>query len=223
MSNVEDSGKVIDLLNRLHGTGVNPEGIAFGLMCFDAGSSTNPLPELVWTGPKVPGLHTRATRKVFEGLFQNAEHSLWISTYAFFDGPKAFEVLAARMDQMPNLAVTLLLNIQRRKGDKAKPEILVRRFANRFWTHEWPGSRRPRVFFEPRSIELNGATGVLHAKGAVADERFVFLTSANLTEAAFDYNIELGVHMDNPPFAKSVVHHFRRLIEDELLMPLPQV
>ena len=63
----------------------------------------------------------------------SAERSVWVSTYAYFDGPRAFEVLACRMDATPDLRVTLLLNIQRRKGDTTKAEELVRKFADRFW------------------------------------------------------------------------------------------
>lgn len=34
---------------------------------------------------------------------------------------------------------------------------------------------------------------MMHAKAAVADSRTAFLTSANLTEAALERNMELGV------------------------------
>src|SRR5260221_8483328 len=45
---------------------------------------------------------------------------------------------------------------------------------------------------DPRALELDGPGGVLHAT-VVADDEVVFVTSANLTEAAFDRNIELGL------------------------------
>jgi len=55
-----------------------------------------------------------AKGRVYEELLGSAERSIWASTYAFFDGPKAFEVLARRMERTPALRVTLLLNIQRK-------------------------------------------------------------------------------------------------------------
>ena len=67
--------------------------------------------------------------------------SIWASTYAFFDGPKAFQVLARRMEARPELRVTLLLNIQRRRGDTTAAEHLVRRFADRFCRRS-PGVHR---------------------------------------------------------------------------------
>jgi phosphatidylserine/phosphatidylglycerophosphate/cardiolipin synthase-like enzyme len=151
----------------------------------------------------------------------SAERSIWASTYAFFDGRKAFEVLARRMDARSGLSATLLLNIQRKKGDTTAAEQLVRRFADRFWTTDWPGSARPRVYYDPRALEPSGPGGVLHAKAAVADDEAVFVTSANLTEAALDRNIELGLLVRDRALAASVTSHFRRLIDRGLLRPLP--
>jgi hypothetical protein len=91
-----------------------------------------PRPDLVWSGPEVPGLHARDTRRVYEELFGSAERSVWASTYAFFDGLRAFEVLARRMDARPDLRVILLLNIQRRRGDTTAAEQVVRRFCRSF-------------------------------------------------------------------------------------------
>ena len=124
-------------------------------------TSRTPQPDLVWSGPEVRGLHARDTRRVYEQLLGSAEHSVWASTFAFFDGPKAFEVLAKRMDEKSGLRVTLLLNIQRKRGDTTAGDHLVRKFADRFWQADWPGSSRPRVFFDPRSLELEGLSSVL--------------------------------------------------------------
>ena len=166
-------------------------------------------------------MHARDTRRVYEELLGSAERSIWASTYAFFDGPRAFEVLARRMDARPALRVTLLLNIQRRRGDTTAAEHLVRSFADRFWKSDWPGASRPRVFYDPRALDPDGPGGVLHAKAVVADEEVVFVTSANLTEAALERNIELGLLVRDPALAASVVCHFQGLIERGLLSPLP--
>ena len=77
------------------------------------------------------------------------------------------------------------------------------------------------MYFDPRALEIDGPGGVLHAKAVVADEERVFITSANLTEAALDRNIEIGLLVRDTPLALSVVSHFRGLIDRELLRPLP--
>lgn len=180
-----------------------------------------PRPDLVWSGPEVPGLHARDTRRVYEELLGSAERSVWASTYAFFDGPRAFEVLAHRMSACAELRVTLLLNIQRKRGDTTAADQLARRFTDRFWATDWPGTVRPRVFYDPRALELDRPAGVLHAKAVVVDDEAVFVTSANLTEAALDRNIELGLLVRDRALAASVSSHFRSLIDNGLLRPLP--
>jgi phosphatidylserine/phosphatidylglycerophosphate/cardiolipin synthase-like enzyme len=55
----------------------------------------------------------------------------------------------------------------------------------------------------------------------VTDDAAVFVTSANLTEAAFDRNIELGILLRDRTLAANVTSHFRTLIERGLLNPLP--
>jgi phosphatidylserine/phosphatidylglycerophosphate/cardiolipin synthase-like enzyme len=125
------------------------------------------------------------------------------------------------MEATPKLNVTLLLNIQRRRGDTTASEHLVRAFADEFWKSEWPGSSRPRIFYDPRALDQEGPGGVLHAKAVVADDEAVFITSANLTEAALDRNIELGVLIRDRAFAATIVGYFKNLIDRHQLKPLP--
>lgn len=212
-----DAAEALDALARV---GVIGRGAAVWLALADEATSPSRLPDLVWSGPEVIGLHARDTRRVYEELLGSAERSIWAATYAFFDGPKAFATISDRMDSTPALDVTLLLNIERKYGDTSSADSLVCRFADRFWGEEWPGERRPCVYYDPRALELPRA-GVLHAKAVVKDDKAVFITSANLTEAALDRNIELGLLVRDPALAGTVVMHFRGLIESGLLKPLP--
>jgi phosphatidylserine/phosphatidylglycerophosphate/cardiolipin synthase-like enzyme len=209
-------------LAELDRLGISGPAAAAWIHSVEAATARVPKPDLVWSGPEVPGAQARNTRQVYEELLGSAEHSVWATTYAFFDGPRAFEVLARRMDTLPKLRVTLLLNIQRRRGDTTAAEHLVRRFADRFWGTDWPGASRPAVYYDPRALELDGPAGVLHAKAVVVDDAVVFVTSANLTEAALDRNIELGLLVRDRALAASTTSHFRALIDRELLRPLPR-
>lgn len=178
-------------------------------------------PDLVWSGPEVPGLQARDTRRVYEELVASAQRSIWVSTYVYYDGQRAFRTLADRLAATPDLRVTILLNIQRKHGDTTASDELIVRFADRFWKRDWPGARQPAVFYDPRSLGPEGVEGVLHAKAVVADEEAVFVTSANLTEAAFDRNIEVGVLSRDHALAASLARHFQVLIDQRLLLPLP--
>jgi phosphatidylserine/phosphatidylglycerophosphate/cardiolipin synthase-like enzyme len=215
---IEDVGASLLELERL---GISGLAAAAWIRTVEEALSRTPSPDLVWSGPEVPGLHARDTRRVYEELLGTAQRSVWASTYAFFDGPRAFEVLAHRMDAQPDLRVTLLLNIQRKRGDTTVAEQLVRRFADRFWSTDWPGSSRPSVYFDPRALEMEGPAGVLHAKALVVDDETVFVTSANLTEAALDRNIEVGLLVRDRALAASLSSHFQGLIDRGLLCALP--
>jgi phosphatidylserine/phosphatidylglycerophosphate/cardiolipin synthase-like enzyme len=219
----KDVGGLVAALLELAQLGVKGPAAAAWLRTTARAAARTPKADLVWSGPEVPGLHARDTRRVYEELLGCAERSILASTYAFFDGPKAFEVLARRMESKPTLRVTLLLNIQRKRNDTTASDQLVRRFADRFWKTDWPGSLHPSVFYDPRSLDPEGAGGVLHAKAVVADDQAVFVTSANLTEAALERNIELGVLIRDRAFALTIGSYFQTLIAHDLLKPLPTV
>lgn len=209
-------------LQKLDSQGIRDRGVVAWLDAIEAARADIPRPALVWTGPEVEGLHARDTRQVFEELIGRAEKSLWISTYAYFDGKKAFEVLADRMDAVPTLRVNLLLNIERRE-EHASASQAVEIAAKRLWKHNWGGQRRPRVYYFPESLVKDpGERGVLHAKAIVRDECEVLITSANFTEAALNRNIELGVLIHDGHFARQVARHYERLIEREKLVEVPR-
>ena len=84
------------------------------------------------------------------------------------------------------------------------------------------------------ALTADGYHGIKRAAMIVADEPslqflvirgtddvFWFVTSANLTEAALDRNVELGLLVRDRALALSVVSHFRGLIDRGLLSPLP--
>lgn len=217
----EGGEDVVAALAKLERLGVSGPASAAWIRAVEEAASRTPMPDLVWSGPEVPGVHARDTRRVYEELLGSAEHSVWACSFAYFDGPRAFDVLARRMDSRPDLRVTLLLNIQRRRGDTTAADQLVRRFTERFWGTDWPGASRPRVYFDPRSLEPDRPGGVLHAKAVVTDDEAVFVTSANLTAAALDRNIEIGLLFRDRALAASVSSHFRALIDRGLLHPLP--
>lgn len=217
----EDAEAVSAALHDLQQQGLAPGAVVLAVQAAERALTAVDRPELVWSGPEVAGVHARDTRPVFEELVDSAERSIWISTYTFFDGKQAFKRLAQRLDTAPGLQVTLLLNIQRKKGDTSAPAEVVTRFADRLWKHDWPGERRPAVFYDPRSLALTGGEGVLHAKALVVDDAAAFITSANLTEAAFDKNLELGVLSRDRTLASGLARHFRALIDQKHLEPLP--
>ena len=70
------------------------------------------------------------------------------------------------------------------------------------------------------ALDVDGPGGVLHAKAVVSDDEAVFVTSANLTEAALDRNIEVGLLVRDRALAATVLSHFQGLIDHGLLRAL---
>lgn len=209
---------VLEGLRSLASQGIQDRGVVAYLDAIQAARADVQRPSLVWTGPEVEGLHARDTREVFAELIGRAQSSLWISTYAYFDGKKAFETLAARMDATPALEVHLVLNVH---FDEARPDPTeaLARAADRLWKHNWPGTRRPHVYYFPESLDPDREQrAVLHAKAIVRDQRELLITSANFTEAALSRNIELGLLVEDSSLALTTVRHYERLIEGERLV-----
>lgn len=227
LGRIEHAEALAEALGELHALGMSARGTAAALRAIDRVTARQRKPDLVLSGLQVPGIFARNTRMVFDELLGTAERSVWLSSFVYYNGPKVFGTLAQRMAQRPGLQVNLLINIQRRWGDTTKSEHLVSAFAETFWTKAWPGTRRPRVYYDPRSVERDNpgtessTRAVLHAKAVVVDDEALFITSANLTEAASERNIEMGVLLRDRSMALSVVSYFQRMIDDEYLRLLP--
>jgi phosphatidylserine/phosphatidylglycerophosphate/cardiolipin synthase-like enzyme len=178
--------------------------------------------DLVWTGPEAPGIVNRETSVVVREMFQSARESVLVAGYAVYQGQVIFRELAQQMDQLPNLQVQMFLDIQRPLRDACSASELVREFSERFVQKEWPGKRLPKVYYDPRSLELDYAKRAsLHAKCIVIDSVQAFVSSANFTEAAQTKNIEVGVLVRSPSFAGRLAQHFEALAACGSLIRMP--
>jgi phosphatidylserine/phosphatidylglycerophosphate/cardiolipin synthase-like enzyme len=194
------------------------------LLCQDRGHrpAAEDLIDLVWTGPEAPGVVNRDTGVVVREMFQGARESVLVAGYAVYQGQMVFKELADRMDRHTDLRVQMFLDVRRPPHDQSSPSELVRRFAERFVGREWPGGRLPRVYYDPRSLEADpSGRASLHAKCVVVDGREAFVSSANFTEAAQTRNIEVGVHVRSPAFARRLAEHFETLASAHLVRPVP--
>lgn len=110
------------------------------------------------------------------------------------------------MHRRPRLEVDLLLSMETMRANAEQPTAfdLERRLVARLgelWTR---GVRLPRLLVFAAESDRNGngrARGVMHAKFAVCDSRWVLVTSANLTRSAFEENLEIGVVVDDRQLA----------------------
>jgi len=180
------------------------------------------LPDLVMSGPDVPGVPTADTHVVVQTLFQQAEAEVVVAGYAFFNGRNLFEPLAKKMSANPRLKVLFHVDVSRRPGDSSTADSIVVRFADEFRNWHWPWTPSPEIYFDPRALEADPkARACLHAKVVIIDRRLLFVGSANFTEAAQQKNIEIGVQCSAPYLAERVASYFEGLRKGGQLRRLP--
>jgi len=146
-------------------------------------------------------------------LFASAESSVLVSGFAVHQGKEIFEPLARRMAEVPSLKVRLFLNIARPPGSRDSEPEIVRDFIAQFRKKDWPNDAPPEIYYDPRSLaEHYRERAVLHAKCIVVDDRRAFVTSANLTTAAQEKNIEAGLLVGDGGLARGLRTQFETLV-----------
>jgi phosphatidylserine/phosphatidylglycerophosphate/cardiolipin synthase-like enzyme len=222
----ETAGPVAQTMQQLADDGMKAEHLA---LLFEslAEAKTNldnqfDCVDLVWTGPETAGIANRDTSVVARELFSNASQFVLVAGFAVAQGRAVFHSLAQRMETYTDLTVRLFLDVRRSPRDTSTDSEILRRFAHEFRTREWPNSRLPEIFYDPRSLDRdNVKRSSLHAKCIVIDHKTTLVSSANFTEAAQRRNIELGALIHSPRFATQVVEHFESLLSDHALLRLP--
>jgi phosphatidylserine/phosphatidylglycerophosphate/cardiolipin synthase-like enzyme len=217
-----DSGVARETAEELERLGLTPDVVGSTLSLLaderEATGSRAGSVELVWTGPELPGMGSRDTAVVVRELFASAESTLLVSGFAVHGGKDVFEPLARRLQEIPTLRVRLFLNIARPQGSRDSEQEIVRDFVSQFHEKQWPNDRSPEIYYDPRALEEDYRTrAVLHAKCIVVDDRRVFVTSANLTTAAQEKNIEAGLLVSDVGLARSLRMQFDSLVSAGIL------
>lgn len=187
-------------------------------------AEAKPRPVLVWSDLDVRG--SRDTVVVARELFRTAARSVLVSTLSIGHRAKDGEPpghpllrpLAERMAAEPGLHARLFLNLTRKEWQRGAPAAQVAvEFGRWFRRDLWPWERLPEVYYDPRSLDEVGEPAFLHAKCIVIDDERALVTSANLTETAHVRNIEAGVLLEDPVFAKELRLSFEALISRGLV------
>jgi cardiolipin synthase len=140
--------------------------------------------ELVWSGPDTHQVPVRRSEQVYIEMIESAQESLFIGSYVWVNIPKIEAAIREAIER--GVDVRMLLESSDKDGGTFFQET-ARRVAKELvgaTIYVWPLEKRD-----------TGAGGFpsMHAKCVVADGKRAFLTSANLTSAAMDKNIETGV------------------------------
>jgi phosphatidylserine/phosphatidylglycerophosphate/cardiolipin synthase-like enzyme len=173
--------------------------------------------ELVWTGPEALNSTLRDTAIAVQELFRQAKGEVVIAGFAFYQGKELFKELGQKMDSDPNFKVTFFVDV-RRDGNTSIDAAVLLKFKTDFQKKQWPANRFPEIYYDPRTLALDGAVkSSMHAKCIIVDAEKTLVTSANFTQAAHHRNIEAGVVLHSKEYAVSLKSQFFNLVEAGLL------
>ena len=161
----------------------------------------------VWTGPPSRALATRSTRAVVGELIGRATQSLTLVTYASHDVADLVSDLDhARLDR--GVGVRIILETRDDTPDRSGPDpaAALKHLPFAVPVYRWPKEQR------------GAKGGSMHVKCVIRDRADVLVTSANLTSAAMERNMELGLLVQGGRTPAVIEQHFDDLIEGGVLV-----
>ena len=167
------------------------------------------LTEIIWTGPPNGRFPVRRIDQVLYDLISAAHHRIVLVTFAAHRVPH----LCAHLTQAVQRGVELTLIVESEgesEGQLTKDAIAAFKNvpATRTHIYYWPLEKRDR--------NQAGRPGKLHAKCAIIDD-VALIGSANLTDDAFNRNMELGMVVREAAVVSAIAEHFRELIRRGVL------
>jgi phosphatidylserine/phosphatidylglycerophosphate/cardiolipin synthase-like enzyme len=192
---------------------VSPEAVAAALLTAAHIEQTHQQQqsvELVWTGPDVGVVPLRRTEQALLQVIDSTSRRATVVSYAVYNIPRICEALVRAADRGVSINV-IIETPDRLEGQNTYDTLkaLGHSVAARCKVFLWP--------WEKREKDENGKPGILHVKCAVADGRWLFVSSANLTEYAFTLNMELGLLISGGSLPRQVEEHFDRMVETGVL------
>ncbi len=169
--------------------------------------------ELLWSGPSPANqIPARRIDQVLYDLIASAKQEILLVTFA----ATKIERLTGELLKAAQRGVHTRLILEFEQSSegqlsydalKAFPPALVTTVD----VYHWPVEKRER--------NHSGRPGKLHAKVAIVDDT-VLVSSANLTDDAFNRNLEVGVMVKNPDFLLSIRKYVDSMIAEGTLAQL---
>lgn len=187
------------LLGECHAT-LGADHLAAVLRGFAAAAEANGTDlRAVWSGPTFPGDDDHTTAALAH-VIDEATEDVFASTYSA--SPTSLYLAALWRAVARGVKTTMLVD-PKMNGGKTAGWLQQKLVGARF------------LGFKPGP---NG--GIQHSKVVIVDSRIAFITSANLSEAAHEKNLETGVIIRDPEFASGLRQRFSALLSEGHLYPL---
>ena len=166
--------------------------------------------ELVWTGPSTPMMSTRRTEQALLEVINSAKETLFLVSFVAYEVPSVTMALNEAVNRGVN--VSILMEPAEAQGGQIKEDC--------FSTMKYAVPNASLyVWSEQSKEEMGGGYRLVHAKCSVADTNLAFITSANLTSAALERNMELGVLISGNNIPNKLFDHLQALISTETIIP----
>lgn len=162
--------------------------------------------EIAVSGPVSDSVSARLTRSVAIDVIRAATRTLLVTSYAVFGVAEISREIEAAADR--GVCVDLLLETNQRSGGMlngqgdGRDALRVLRFHPEVHLWEWAATERRGP---------GGRRGSMHAKVIAADRCVAYLGSANLTDSAYQDNLEVGAVIHDQAAIGKLVDHFERL------------
>jgi cardiolipin synthase A/B len=165
--------------------------------------------ELVWTGPATGMVPIRHTAQVLAGLIDESCDRLFLVSFVAYHVGGVINALRRAVKR--GVKVRVLLEQSKEHGGSVTVDSVAMLKGNLPGAHiyEWD-----KVTAGPT------ATASVHAKCAVADGSVAFVTSANLSDAAMERNMELGVLLRGGQVPSLLDRHLAALVTTKQLRAL---
>lgn len=155
--------------------------------------------ELVWTGPSSKLIATRKTEQALLQVIDAAASRLFMTSFVAYDVASIMTALENAIQR--GVEVSMLLE----SSDKHGGGVSIDGIGNM-------RTSLPTAKLFSWSKKGDGFSGgKVHAKVAVADERFCFISSANLTGHAMERNMEAGVLIRGGATPRNLHRHLEAL------------
>jgi phosphatidylserine/phosphatidylglycerophosphate/cardiolipin synthase-like enzyme len=160
--------------------------------------------QLVWSGPDTKLVPIRRTEQVLIEVIQAANTRLFLISFVAYAVSSVMDSMRKAAER--GLNISILLESSESHGGKISVDSVakMRKALPDATVYVW----RPEL----RGRDERGRFGAVHAKCAVADGKVAFVTSANLTDAALEKNMEIGVLIKGGSIPNQLDRHLEALV-----------
>lgn len=161
--------------------------------------------ELAWTGPSNGMVPVRHTEQVLCEVIASAKARLFVVSFVAYEVESFMRAL--RNAEERKVRIAMLFEASTEHGGKVTVDSVatMKRSIPSANIYAW------------KTADLSGS---VHAKCAVADGNVAFITSANLSPAAMERNMELGVLVKGGRLPDDLLRHLEALVTTGTIEPL---